>query len=55
MSSKNEARRLINSSGFKINDKIVNDENKILKVEDFRNNRLKISCGKKRHYIIKII
>ena len=55
MSSKSEARRAINNNGLKINNEIVKDEKKILKINDFKNNRLKISFGKKRHYVIKII
>ena len=55
MSSKSEARRAINNNGLKINNEIVKDEKKVLKISDFKNNRLKISFGKKRHYVIKII
>ena len=55
MSSKSEARRLIKSNGFKINDVLQNNEKKILKVEDFKDKILKISCGKKRHYLVKLI
>jgi tyrosyl-tRNA synthetase len=55
MSSKSEARRMIASNGLKINDILVEDEKKILRQIDFREKVLKISCGKKKHYIIKII
>ena len=55
MSSKSEARRLIKSNGFKINDVLQNNEKKILKVDDFKDKILKISCGKKRHYLVKLI
>jgi hypothetical protein len=34
---------------------IVIDENKILKTTDFKEKTLKISYGKKKHYIVKII
>ena len=40
---------------IKINNIIVEDENKILQSNDFENNILKISYGKKKHYLIKII
>ncbi len=55
ISSKSEARRLIANSGFKINNIVVTDEKKILKLQDFNNNILKISLGKKKHYVVKII
>tara|TARA_B100000575_G_C23131350_1_gene656321 strand:+ start:1497 stop:2735 length:1239 start_codon:yes stop_codon:yes gene_type:complete len=55
LSSKNEARRAITNRGFKINDKIVEDEKKIIKEKDFYKNILKLSYGKKKHYLIKII
>ena len=55
MTSKSEARRAIASKGLKINDIVVNDENKIIQLEDFKEKMLKISYGKKKHYLIKII
>ena len=56
MSSKSEIRRAIKSNALKINNKILTDENKVLKQEDFANDKiLKISFGKKKHYLIKII
>ena len=54
-SSKSEARRAIANRGFKINDKVIVDEKKNLNLEDFKNKTLKLSFGKKKHYIIKII
>ena len=37
-------------------DEILTDENKIIQLSDFGNQKvLKISFGKKKHYIIKII
>ena len=53
--SKSEARRAIANKGFKINDITIVDEKKILKLKDFKNNILKLSYGKKKHYLIKII
>ena len=55
LSSKSEARRAIANKGLKIDDKVLNDEKKILKSKDFKNNILKLSYGKKKHYLIKII
>ncbi len=53
--SKSEVRRAILNKGFKINGAIIDDEKKILNLNDFKNNFLKLSYGKKKHYIIKII
>jgi tyrosyl-tRNA synthetase len=56
MSSKSEARRAIKSNALKINNKILTDENKVIQLDDFNNEKvLKISFGKKKHYLVKII
>tara|TARA_B100001057_G_scaffold259597_1_gene259794 strand:- start:2320 stop:3573 length:1254 start_codon:yes stop_codon:yes gene_type:complete len=55
LSSKSEARRAIVNKGIKIDDMVINDEKKILQLKDFKNNVLKLSYGKKKHYLIKII
>ena len=55
MSSKSEARRAIANKGLKIDNVVMTNENKILKSNDFKNNILKLSYGKKKHYLIKII
>ncbi len=52
--SKSEARRIIENKGLKINDILVNDPQKILELLDFKNRVLKLSHGKKKHYIVKI-
>ena len=54
MSSKSEARRAINNKGVKINDILVADENKTLNSSDFKDENLKISFGKKKHFLFKI-
>ena len=54
LSSKSEARRVIASKGLRLNDKVIDDEKKILKLKDFDNNTVKLSYGKKKHYLIKI-
>ena len=52
--SKSEVRRAINEKGIKINDILVQDEKKIISVDDFKeNNYIKVSYGKKKHFIIK--
>ena len=56
MSSKSDARRAIKSNAIKIDNIILTDENKIINLKDFKNdNVLKISFGKKKHYLIKLI
>ena len=55
-SSKSEARRSIKGKAIKINDKIILEENKVIMLNDFEDQKfLKVSFGKKKHYIIKII
>jgi tyrosyl-tRNA synthetase len=53
--SKSEARRTIANKGFKINNVVIDDEKKMLKLKDFKENTLKLSYGKKKHYLVKII
>ena len=56
MSSKSDARRAIKSNALKIDNIILRDENKIIKLGDFKMKKnLKISFGKKKHYLVKII
>jgi len=55
LSSKTEVRRAIENKGLKVNDIVVIDEKKILQLEDFKNKALKLSYGKKKHYLVKII
>jgi len=54
-SSKSDARRAIKSNALKIDNIILTNENKMLQVGDFKNNNLKISFGKKKHYLVKLI
>ena len=53
--SKSEARRAIANKGFKIDGIVVDDEKKTLQLKDFKKKILKLSYGKKKHYLIKII
>ena len=55
LSSKGEARRAIINKGLKINDIVVDDEKKILQLEDFDGKIMKLSYGKKKHFLVKII
>ena len=55
LSSKSEARRVIANKGIKIDDIIIEDEKKILYEKDFKKKKLKLSYGKKKHFLIKII
>jgi tyrosyl-tRNA synthetase len=55
LTSKSEARRVIANRGIKINDISILDEKKIIQLKDFKKNILKLSYGKKKHYLIKII
>ena len=53
--SKSEVRRAINEKGIKLNDTLVDDEKKIISLGDFKeNNYIKVSHGKKKHFIIKL-
>ena len=53
VSSKSEARRLIQNGGLKVNDQTLDDERRVLKVEDLRNGVIKLSLGKKRHVLLR--
>ena len=56
LSSKSEVRRAIKGKAIKLNNKILDDENRIIGLNDFTKEKiLKISFGKKKHYLIKII
>jgi tyrosyl-tRNA synthetase len=55
LSSKSEVRRDIMNKGFKLDDVVINDQKKILDTNDFKKNILKLSYGKKKHFLIKII
>ncbi len=54
MNSKGEARRAIKNNGIKINDELIIDENKVLSLSDFKSENMKISFGKKKHFLFKI-
>ena len=47
-----EAKRLIRGNGAKVNDIVINDENYTLSNEDYKNGKVKISYGKKKHGLL---
>ena len=55
LTSKSEARRAIANKGIKINDVTVESEKKIIKLKDFEKKILKLSYGKKKHFIVRVI
>ena len=56
ITSKSEARRMINGNGIKINDELVSSD-KLNINNSYLNNlgSIKISIGKKKHFLIKLI
>ena len=47
---------MIKNNGLKINNEIIDNENKIINLSDLStDNNIKVSHGKKQHVIIKII
>ena len=55
MNSKSEIRRAINEKSIKINDLLITNEKKILLFNDFNENDcIKVSHGKKKHFIIRL-
>ena len=50
--SRGEARRLIRGKGAKLNDKVVINEEEIISKKIYKNDKIKISAGKKRHALI---
>ncbi len=54
--SKSEARRILKNNGIRINDIIVNDDKKIINLNEVSDeNFIKVSIGKKNHLKIKVI
>jgi tyrosyl-tRNA synthetase len=52
--SKSEARKLIRGHGVKLNQSVVKDELYELLLEDVSDNRVMISVGKKKHFIVEV-
>lgn len=54
--SNGEARRLVRGGGAKINDVAFSDENKMVSLKDLQEESyIKLSAGKKRHGLVKVI
>ena len=53
--SKSEARRVIKNRGIKINNSVVDDDKLNVDLSFFVNNICKISFGKKKHLVVKLI
>tara|TARA_A100001388_G_scaffold259636_1_gene227086 strand:- start:465 stop:1700 length:1236 start_codon:yes stop_codon:yes gene_type:complete len=51
--SKSEARRAIANKGIKINNLVIQDEKKFIVIGDFIKETMKLSFGKKKHYLVK--
>jgi tyrosyl-tRNA synthetase len=49
-----EGRRLIKGGGARVNDEVVNDEQRRLTVVDLRDGAIKLSAGKKRHVLLTV-
>ncbi len=56
VSSKGEVRRILKNNGIRVNDNVINDEKKIINMENLsKDNFIKLSIGKKNHLKVKII
>ena len=54
-SSNSDYKRNFQNSAYKIENKMISDENYIITIKDFEKDTIKISFGKKKHHLIKII
>ena len=54
LKSKSEVRRAIKNLGIKVNNNPVDQENLVITINDFKDNILKLSHGKKNHVLFKI-
>jgi len=55
VASNGEGRRLIKGGGARVNDEPVTDEQRKLTTADMRDGIIKLSAGKKRHVLLKIL
>ena len=54
LKSRSEVRRAIKNLGIKVNNNPVDQENSVITINDFKDNILKLSHGKKNHILFKI-
>ena len=54
LKSKGEVRRAIKNLGIKVNNNTIGKENFVISNNDFKDNILKLSHGKKNHILFKI-
>ena len=55
LNSKSEIRRILKNKGIKINDKVIDDDKKVIGLQEFDGkNYIKLSVGKKTHLKITI-
>jgi len=55
MNSKSEIRRAIKEKGIKMNNTLITNDKKFIKIGDFKENGyVQVSHGKKKHFIIKL-
>ena len=54
-SSGGDFKRNLTNNAYRINNNIENNENKIITTSDIVDNEIKISFGKKKHFVLKII
>ena len=54
LKSRSEVRRAIKNLGIKVNNNPIDQENSIITINDFKDNILKLSHGKKNHILFKI-
>ena len=55
LTSKGEVRRAIKNNGIKIDDKIILDDKLIVDFNQYDKNSCKLSFGKKKHIVVKLI
>jgi tyrosyl-tRNA synthetase len=53
--SNSEARRLIKGGGGKVNDIMIGDETQIITDADAENGVIKLTAGKKRHLLVRVV
>ncbi len=51
--SNSEARRLVRGGGARVNDETVDDEGRLLSVDDLRDGAIKLSAGRKQHRLVR--